>query len=103
LYIGIFKTQRFYIIAATIGGLSVAFWLGDVLLTIFQCKPIAKNWNTQLPGTCTNTLQVQLATATINMLFDLSIVILPMPVLWRLQMPMKKKLMVTSVLSLGLV
>lgn len=102
LYVGIFKNRSFYIAAASIGSLLVVFWFGDIIVAITQCRPIAKNWNILLPGTCASSLNIQLGTATLNMIFDLAIVILPMPVLWKLQMAFRKKLLVTGVLSLGL-
>ncbi|KAM0800493.1 hypothetical protein BDR22DRAFT_963170 [Usnea florida] len=50
---------------------------------------------------CKTTSQ-EIGSATVNMILDLSIVMLPLPVLWSLQMPLKREIMMSGILSLGL-
>ncbi len=69
---------------------------------ILICRPIALNWDKTLKGHCGDTTSQEIASASINMVLDLSIVILPMPVLWGLQLPLRKKVWLSGVLSIGL-
>ena len=65
------------------------------------CRPLAKNWNPLLPGTCGDSIKSVLATSIINVTIDLIIIILPMPVLWGLQMALKRKVQLSVIFGLG--
>ena len=43
-----------------------------------------------------------LAVGIVNMMIDFAIVGLPMPILWKLQMPVGEKVAISGILSLGL-
>lgn len=43
-----------------------------------------------------------MAAAAINMVLDVVIVLLPLPIVWRLQMPTQRKLGITVTFALGL-
>lgn len=45
---------------------------------------------------------LEISSASINMVFDLAIVLLPMPTIWNLKMALRKKVLASGVLSLGL-
>ena len=102
LYVGIFERPYFRAAAYTVGILSVLFWIAYVLTGFLVCRPLAFNWDKTLHGTCGNTTSQEIGSATINMVLDLSIVILPMPLLWTLQLPLKKKFMLSGIFGLGL-
>ena len=78
------------------------FWIAYVLTGFLICHPLAFNWNKQLRGHCGNATSQEIGPAAVNMILDLSIVMLPLPVLWSLQMPLKRKVMLSDILSLGL-
>lgn len=82
--------------------LIVSFWTGRVLLSLLMCRPIQKQWDFSLPGHCGNFTAQEISISTINMVLDFSIVLLPMPFLWNLQLPRKKKLAVNVTFSLGI-
>lgn len=50
-----------------------------------------------------NLYVLEYVSAGVNLLFDLIVTILPIPVIWGLQMPQRKKMTVQAALSLGLV
>ncbi|KAH7371737.1 hypothetical protein BKA66DRAFT_572706 [Pyrenochaeta sp. MPI-SDFR-AT-0127] len=82
-------------------GLVWAWWVGIVFATIFMCKPIAKQWNPVLEGTCGSNNALWLGSAIPSVLIDLIILILPMPMLWRLQLRRSRKILVTTVFVCG--
>lgn len=103
LYLTIFghkKTFRRVVYVAM--AIVVAFGVGAVLLGFLLCRPIAKNWNPLLPGHCGNTLGSVLATSIINVLVDLMIITLPMPMIWSLQMAPGRKIALMITFGLGL-
>ncbi|KAF4975592.1 hypothetical protein FZEAL_7645 [Fusarium zealandicum] len=75
-----------------------------VFLTItLGCFPTQKNWQVlPNPGLkCTFKLQNFLVTTVLNVLTDAFILCIPLPMLWTLQIPFRKKLVVGLLLSSG--
>lgn len=85
----------------TIMAMSVSYAVSVLLQNIFLCRPIAKNWDKTISGSCGNTTQAYEAFGIINLLIDLAIVILPMPLLWGLQLPVPKKVALTAIFGVG--
>ncbi|KAI1082685.1 hypothetical protein F5B20DRAFT_480077 [Whalleya microplaca] len=60
-------------------------------------------WNPVLSATNCRPIAVpELISISLNLFFDLSIVLVPVPIIWKLQMPLRKKLAVNAMFSLGL-
>ncbi len=70
--------------------------------TFLLCKPIAYSWDKTIPGGyCTNENLAYLIAGITNLVVDTIVVILPMPMLWGLQVPLSRKLGVAGMFSLG--
>lgn len=82
-------------------GLCVAFWIGAFWSTAFFCDPPEKQWNPAVPGHCGNSNALYTSVATTDLVLDVITILLPMPVLWGLQLPNSKKLGLTAIFSLG--
>jgi len=98
----LFVQKSFRIAAYICLGIVAAFWVAALTTSLTLCKPIALQWDKTLNGTCGNIGTAELAVAAINMVLDVVIVCLPLPVIWKLQMPVQKKIGVTAVFALGL-
>ena len=78
------------------------FWVFDILVAFLICKPVAFYWDQNIPGGhCGNEIAAYLAAHSLNFALDISLAILPMPVLWNLQMPTKRKLEISFMFGLG--
>ncbi|KAF2657694.1 hypothetical protein K491DRAFT_676986 [Lophiostoma macrostomum CBS 122681] len=66
---------------------------GRVSGTFLLCIPVQFNWDTTIQGTC----------RCLNLIIDMVVVALPMPMLWRLWSPIAKKIGVAAMFSLGAV
>lgn len=93
---GVFR-YTIYVVAAVV----VSFGIGVFLAQILICRPFAKNWNRSLPGVCGSSPATILSEAVINMLIDIAIMVLPMPLVWRLQMTRRRKIVFTVLVGLG--
>lgn len=83
-------------------GFAVTGWfVCTAIVPWFNCTPVRKTINPFMPGACSERMGWYLSSAFINAFLDLSILALPMPVIWRLQMTLRKKLSVTFVFVLG--
>ena len=80
----------------------ISFGIGLILQVFLICRPFAKNWDPLLPGTCGSIKTALLADGIINIVIDLAMIILPMPMVWQLQqMSQQRKLALTVVFALG--
>ncbi|TEY35781.1 hypothetical protein BOTCAL_0579g00040 [Botryotinia calthae] len=74
------------------------------LYIIFQCSPVQYAWNTSIVGKCNpaKTLaDIYYATTAVNIVTDWFCAILPIPLLWNVQLNRNAKLSVGFILGLG--
>lgn len=101
LYVGVFAKPGFRMGVYVLATVIVAFWFSYVLAEFLICRPLAYNWDKTVKGTCGNLTTQIIAVAVINAVLDFASAVLPMPVLWNLQMAFKKKIMLTGIFSLA--
>jgi hypothetical protein len=81
--------------------LSVCYCISVLLETFLLCTPVEFNWDKIIGDTCDpNTLHAYIIAPSINLVLDVFIVVLSMPLLWSLQMSLLKKLGTISMFSL---
>lgn len=80
---------------------NVLFYLSILVVASTGCVPRHKVWQRWVPGKCVNEQALLLVTAVINVLSDLSILILPIGCIWRLQLSRKLKLAVSALFATG--
>ncbi|KAI0197879.1 hypothetical protein F4808DRAFT_463260 [Astrocystis sublimbata] len=69
----------------------------------FLCQPFDYQFDKSIPGGhCVDILAYYYATHVIIFILDIALTILPIPVLWSLQMDVRRKLTVTAMFTLGL-
>lgn len=89
-----------YAIYAT-HALNVAWLIGIIFGTVFQCNPVQKGWSPMMDGKCGSTNALWLGSAVPSVVIDLVILLLPLPRIWGLQMSRAKKGGITLVFLLG--
>ena len=90
-----------YILIGT-GIFIIAYSLATILATIFQCHPFSKLWeNVGGRDNCIDFATLLITAGIINAVTDVWILGLPMPLLWRLQLPVSRKWMLIASFSLG--
>ncbi|KAJ6036769.1 hypothetical protein N7540_001048 [Penicillium herquei] len=75
-----------------LGGLVAAWLLAAYLVSIWQCDPIARAWNTSIPGKCVNKFAWYTATATISCVIDIWILVIPIPLIMRLNTSLRRRI-----------
>lgn len=97
-------TARIYkIILWVLIGISIVTTLIAIVAVLARCKPVAASWNPSL-GTCINQNIIVVLTyvvSGVNIATDWSVAILPVFILWNVQMRATLKRMVGFVLGLG--
>lgn len=72
-------------------------------LNIFQCRPPGAAFTYPVPenSTCTNIVTLYLSSAPVNIITDLAILLLPMPLLTGMRLPRKQKFILVATFSAG--
>lgn len=69
---------------------------------IFQCSPIKKAWlQDAVEGHCIDSRRLYIVHAVLSLLVDLSIVVIPLPLVWGLHSNRRTKMAVTGMILLG--
>ena len=103
LYIRVFQIRSFRLTGYIVHGLNAAFFVSTVLAACLICRPLVFSWDHSIPGgKCGDQKKLDLYIGMSNLLMDVTVVLLPMPVLWRLQMAWSKKAVLSGMFSLGI-
>ncbi|KAF5872207.1 putative integral membrane protein [Botrytis fragariae] len=109
IYLRLFDVKRgFRIVTWIIGAFMIANWIGTTVAMSQICHPVQFFWNQKIPGggKCFNIVDFLRWSSFMNIITDLAMLVLPIPVVLELQMSKKMKagLVITFALgSLGLV
>ena len=83
-------------------GIITIWWIALTLTTILSCTPVDYNWDvTQPDGRCLNGRNFSVAFSVPIIVTDLFVLVLPLPVVWRLQLQSKRKIALSIIFSLG--
>lgn len=66
-----------------------------------NCVPIAKFWDRSIQGYCLSFEALWFFNASMNILTDLALLIMPMPLLSQLQLPRMQKIALVGVFAIG--
>lgn len=100
-YIGLFPNNKF--IRLCYGTmLATALFLILVLVKDFGlCRPVRYTWDKTIDGVCTGENSMNLIVRIVNCVIDACILVLPLPLVFRLQMTLTRRMSVAGMFSLG--
>lgn len=104
-YLRVFPSKGFRTVTYVVMGLSVAYTIAFFFATTFQCTPVSMAWNQWdglHKGTCNNIHLQGWIAAAINIVLDAIVMALPLRHLSKLNMGIKKKVMVMAMFSVGI-
>ena len=104
LYLRIFPSRSFRLTVYITIGILVGTFFPLVFMAAFQCLPIEAIWNIDIKhAKCLNLENIALASGAINMLTELIILILPMPVVRSLHLSTKRRIRLYVLFGAGVV
>lgn len=101
LYRRIFPNPRLRTIMWSLGAFIVCYSLILSFCVIFQCKPVRGAWDPMIDAKCFDLDIVILVTSSLNVFTDVFTLCLPLPLLWRLNLPKERKVQLTAIFLLG--
>lgn len=81
--------------------LVLCFVVSDWLKLFLICRPFRYSWDKSIKGHCGKVFTGWLLIGTGNLFLDVGTIVLPLPQLWRLQLPTGKKAELTALFSIG--
>ncbi|KAI8632789.1 hypothetical protein F5Y19DRAFT_471960 [Xylariaceae sp. FL1651] len=83
--------------------LVILYLISFIPLYLTNCIPISQLWLLGPHTRCRDPAIGDNATIIVNLILDVAILVLPLPVLWRLRMSVRDKATVTAMFSIGIV
>ena len=106
-YLRIVVAFKLKLATCVLMGAVICFGLGNTISMMFQCKPISFFWNGwtgETSGKCTVDVRLfGFIRGGIEIMLDLAILTLPLPMLAGLQMSWRKKLQIMSMFCVGFI
>lgn len=99
-YRRIFPTKKFQLANWLTMAVVVAYTIWTVFSSIFSCTPVRAFW-THEKSTCLNQFAVWFTNAAINILTDFAIILLPIPVIQKLNLGKRQKIGLISIFAVG--
>ena len=79
------------------------FYFISAFITIFACSPREAIWNMLITDfTCVDNAALILITCLFNIVSDIIILMLPAKAVWKLRIPIKKKVKIVLLFAIGL-
>lgn len=85
-----------------VGIFVLCYSITTIFTNIFQCTPVDSNWDASIVAHCVDLNTALVVLSSINVLTDFIILVLPMPLIWRLKTSIRRKMQLTSIFLLGI-
>ncbi|KEY83999.1 integral membrane protein Pth11 [Aspergillus fumigatus] len=101
-YLRIFPSRRFRFACHTVMGIVALYSTWAIVSAFVNCIPVARFWDRDIPGSCLSFEAVWFFNASMNIATDLTLLIMPMPLISQLQLPRMQKIALMAVFAVGL-
>ncbi|KAF3034920.1 hypothetical protein E8E12_006229 [Didymella heteroderae] len=80
----------------------IAWGIGITITLFLVCRPLRAYWDRTVEGTCLTIVTFTYFTNISNLITDIWIFLMPVPMIWHLQLQTKKKLLLSLIFCIGL-
>ncbi|KAH7392801.1 hypothetical protein BKA66DRAFT_456896 [Pyrenochaeta sp. MPI-SDFR-AT-0127] len=80
----------------------IAWGIGITVTLFLACRPLATYWDVSVPGKCLVMVTFVYFTNISNLITDIWIFLMPVPMIWHLQLQTKKKMILSLIFCIGL-
>lgn len=103
LYRRIFDTPAFRRRSLVVGVACVVWWVVEVFTDIFQCHPFEAAFDpaSLFTNRCINLQSYYFGITASNMGLDIIMLLLPLHMVWNLKLPIKQKVCLSGIFSMG--
>ncbi|KAK5046663.1 hypothetical protein LTR84_007424 [Exophiala bonariae] len=104
-YLRIFTDRTFKRLTYGMMAICTAYAVATIIATIWQCTPVSyvwTSWSGETEGHCIDVFLLTWIATSLNILFDILIILLPIPHILKLTLTRKKKMQIISMFCVGL-
>lgn len=98
-YLRVNPTRSFRYACSTVIFITFAYMFALTFALLFPCRPINKLWEPFIEGKCIDQNPIYLANVIINTIVDVLVLLLPIPMLIKLQVNTRTKILLFSIFS----
>ncbi|KEQ77812.1 hypothetical protein M436DRAFT_36696, partial [Aureobasidium namibiae CBS 147.97] len=81
---------------------TMGYGLGAIFSSLFACVPVRAQWDLTISASrCINKQAFYIGNGVMNIITDLMILALPIPIVWRLTLELRQKIILSVVFTLG--
>lgn len=103
LYRRIFGVVKNFRIALWVSSFFVlGYWIACTILAFLGCQPLQKNFDKTIPGHCVDLINFFRWNGICNLLIDFLILLLPLPMVWHLNIALRQKISLSAIFGLGI-
>lgn len=103
LYLRLFPKTWLHKGSYVAAGLTVIWFIAQVIVFICQCTPVQSFWNMKIIGHCIDENKFYAAGCSISMINIIAVFFLPLPIIWKLQISRSKKWSLMLAFCIGVV
>jgi hypothetical protein len=103
LYHRVFTTKTFRLYLNLVIAVTLSYMIVFFILYLSRCRPLSHAWEPTPGGWCRDSTIEEFIIPCLSLFLDTVILVLPMPVLWGLQMPPRKKIAISVMFGLGII
>ncbi|KAI1316660.1 hypothetical protein F5Y16DRAFT_393092 [Xylariaceae sp. FL0255] len=101
-YLRVFVDRTTRLMTKILGVVIALIGLAIIITSLAQCRPFSARWNPALSATaCINPTRYWQASSTLNVTTDVIVLLLPLPMVWKLQIDKAQKAALGFVFLLG--
>ncbi|KAF7872252.1 hypothetical protein EAF04_003176 [Stromatinia cepivora] len=102
LYYRLFSVKRWLHYSLIADGVISIIWLFIVIFaSALECKPIKANFDASVKGECLNTQTGFFISEFINMLLDIALIAMPIPIILKLKLPLRERVAIAGIFMTG--
>ncbi len=110
LYLRIFPSsaKAFRICTYAVMGFVFSYAFAGFWISIFACTPTRRVWDIKLAqdhsgksGICVDRNMLSVAVASLNIISDAMMLILPIPLVWKLQLPLSQRISIIAMFAIA--
>ena len=103
-YLRVFPERRLQQAVYVVMGVTFAYLIAFLVVSAFQCTPVSyawTHWDGEHEGVCRNVNAQGWAAAAFNIVLDVAILVMPLKLVYKLNLHWKKKLQISLMLGVG--
>ena len=101
-YIRVFPNRWMRLSVYGLTALTIAWTFATVIVVIFQCAPVQYFWNRGIAGGhCVDAYDFHVAMGVLSTVVLVTVLILPVPIIWKLQVSSTRRLGLAFVFTIG--